>query len=430
MTASADHDIDVDSINLTDSAFWTTPLEERHAAFAALRRHKPIAFFEEPDLPPIPKGPGYWALTRYKDVVEVSRHPETWSSSQGTGSVTDMSPEAVEFFGSFINMDDPRHARQRGIVSRRFTPRQLGQVFESVAAVADELIDGIIDEGEVNLVERISVPFPLLIICDMMGIPRSQFATIEKATNSILGGGDAEFIGEQSSYEAAMDGAMTLVQVMNDLAAFKRNTPCDDLTSALVNTDVGDDMLTPAELGAFFILLAVAGNDTTRTAISHGMHYLTQNPDQRRIWQQNLVGVTPTAVEEIVRYGAPVVFMRRTATTTTELGGRTFHQGDKVVMFYGSANRDETVFANPDTFDVTREDNPHVGFGGPGPHFCLGAHLARREVGVMFNKLLTRLPDIQAVEPPVLINPTGMPLVTGVKRLQVQFTPGGTGRAL
>ena len=433
MTTASEHDIDVDAINLTDAAFWTTPLEERQAGFAALRRHRPIAFFEEPEPPPefgIPRGPGYWALTRYADVVEVSRHPEIWCSGRGSTSVVDMTPEANEFFGSFITMDDPRHARQRGIVSRRFTPRQLAKVLDNVATVADEVIDGIIDRGEVDLVETISAPFPLLIICDMMGIPRSEFRTVMDATNAILGGGDAEFVGDQPPVEAAIAGAMTLVQLMNELAEDRRKNPGDDLTSALVTADVGDDVLTPAELGPFFILLAVAGNDTTRTAISHGMHYLTQNPDQRRLWQQNPEEVTATAVEEIVRYGAPVVFMRRTATQDTELGGQSFKEGDKVVMFYGSANRDEAVFDDPDRFDVRRADNPHVGFGGPGPHFCLGAHLARRELSVMFQKLFQRLPDIQAVEPPQLLDPVSMPLVTGVKHLRVEFTPGGGGKAL
>lgn len=428
-------DIDVESVNLTDPDFWRRPLEERHAGFAALRRRKPIAFFEEPEPAPslgIPRGPGYWALTRYDDVLEVSRTPEIWCSGQGSTSIIEFTPEANEFFGSFIVMDDPRHKRQRGIVARRFTPRQLSKVLYNVAVVADEIIDGIIDQGtgEIDLVESLAVPFPLLIICDMMGIPRSEFKTVADATNKILGAGDAEFRGEEDPSQAAFAGAMTLVALMNDLAAHRRKSPTDDLTSQLVNADVGEDILTPEELGPFFILLAVAGNDTTRTAISHGMHYLSQNPDQRRIWQADPAGVAPTAVEEIVRYAAPVVFMRRTATEDTVLGGKQFAKGDKVVMFYGSANRDEAVFENPDRFDVLRKDNPHVGFGGPGPHFCLGAHLARREVSVMFQKLFERLPDIQAVEPPELLDPAALPLVTGIKRLKVQFTPGGKGKAL
>jgi cytochrome P450 len=242
------------------------------------------------------------------------------------------------------------------------------------------------------------------------------------ATNKILGGGDKEFVGDDPITEI-LGAGMTLVQLVNELAEFKRTNPGDDLTTALINAEVDDDVLTPQELGSFFILLAVAGNDTTRTALSHGMHYLAQNPDQRAIWQDDLDGVTTSAVEEIVRYAGPVVFMRRTLTRDAELSGHPLKQGDKVVMFYGSASRDESVFDDPDRFDVRRNPNPHVGFGGPGPHFCLGAHLARRELSVMFRRLFERLPDIEATAGPDLLNPMSMPLVTGVKRLPVRFTP-------
>jgi methyl-branched lipid omega-hydroxylase len=216
---------------------------------------------------------------------------------------------------------------------------------------------------------------------------------------------------------------MTLVQLVNELAEFKRTNPGDDLTTAIINAEIDDDVLTPQELGSFFILLAVAGNDTTRTALSHGMHYLTQNPDQRKIWQDDLDGVTPLAVEEVVRYAAPVVYMRRTLTQDAVLSGTELKQGEKVVMFYGSASRDEAVFEDPDRFDVRRTPNNHLGFGGPGPHFCLGAHLARRELSVMFRRLFERVPDITAVGAPELLDPMSMPLVTGVKRLPVSFTP-------
>ena len=416
------HEIGVDDINLTDPAFWTRPLEERQAAFATLRRERPIAFFEEPMFEGNPVGPGYYALTRYDDVVEVSRNPEIYCSGQGSTSVTDMPPEAAEFFGSFITMDDPKHARLRGIVSRRFTPKQLSKVMDDVAGIADEVIDGMCEKGETDFVADIAAPFPLLIICDMMGIPRSEYKTVLDATNKILGGGDAEFVGDDPITEIIGAG-MTLVQLVNELAEHKRSNPGDDLTTALINAEVDDDVLTPQELGSFFILLAVAGNDTTRTALSHGMHYLTQNPDQRKAWQDDLDGVTPLAVEEIVRYAAPVVYMRRTLTQDAVLSGKELKQGEKVVMFYGSASRDESVFEDPDRFDVRRSPNNHLGFGGPGPHFCLGAHLARRELSVMFRRLFERVPDITAVGPPELLDPMSMPLVTGVKRLPVSFTP-------
>ena len=420
--------ISADDIDLTSNAFWTQPLEQRQAGFATLRRERPIAFFPEPEFGGMSMGPGFYALTKHADVLEVSKQPQIFCSGLGSTSVTDLPPEASEFFGSFIVMDDPRHARLRGIVARRFTPKQLAKVMDNVEIVANEVIDKMAGEGEVDFVQAISAPFPLLIIMDMMGIPRSEFATVLDATNKILGAGDPEFFdGAQNEemFGQVLGAGMTLVQLMNEVAEFKRTNPGDDLTTALINAELEDDILTPVELGSFFILLAVAGNDTTRTGLSHGMHYLTQNPDQRKIWQDDLDGVSTTAVEEIVRYAAPVVYMRRTLTQDYVLSGKELKAGEKVAMMYGSASRDEDVFENPDTFDVLRNPNPHLGFGGPGPHFCLGAHLARRELNVMFRRLFERLPDIEATADPTLLDAAGLPLVTGVKRLPVKFTPVG-----
>src|SRR3546814_746255 len=334
-----------------------------------------------------------------------------------------MPTEALDFFGSFINMDDPRHARQRGIVARSFTPRQLQGVLDSVETICTEVIDGFCEKGEVDLVEVMSQPFPLLVICDMMGIPRSQFQTVLDATNVILGAGDPEFIGDRDFLGALFEAGMELISLMNALAEERRKEPTDDLTSKLVHNDLGEEMLAPEEIGPFFILLAVAGNDTTRTAISHGMNLLAQNPDQRKLWQADLDGITPTAVEEIVRVASPVTFMRRTATGDVSVSGHDFHEGDKVVLFYGAVNRDPRAFTDPERFDVRRDPNSHVGFGGPGPHFCLGAHLARREVAVAFRQLLTRLPDIEVVGDAVPLDAVGIPLVGGIKRLPVRFTP-------
>jgi cytochrome P450 len=190
-----------------------------------------------------------------------------------------------------------------------------------------------------------------------------------------------------------------------------------------VNADVGEDVLAPEELASFFILLAVAGNDTTRTAISHGMDLLARHPSQRAALQSDLDGVLPTAVEEIVRVASPVTFMRRTATGPVAIGGETFDEGEKFVLFYGAANRDPRAFDDPEVFDVRRNPNHHVGFGGPGPHFCLGAHLARREVAVAFRQLLTRFPDIETTGDPVPLAALGIPLVGGIKHLPVTFTP-------
>jgi len=407
---------------LADPTFWRLPLQERMARFAEIREEGPFVPVEF-DNPVTETRERFYAVTRYDEVVEISRRPKDFCSGKGAVSIPDMPAEALEFFGSFINMDDPRHARQRGIVARSFTPKALQKVLDSVETICAEVIDSFCERGEVDLVEVFSQPFPLLVICDMMGIPRSEFDTVLRATNVILGGGDPEYVGEGDLMAALFGAGMELIELMNELAEERRRNPTDDLTSKLVYNDLGEDMLAPEEIGPFFILLAVAGNDTTRTAISHGMSFLSQHPDQRRIWQEDLEGVTPTAVEEIVRYASPVTFMRRTATGPVELSGHAFDEGDKVVLFYGAANRDPREFDDPERFDVRRNPNPHVGFGGPGPHFCLGAHLARREVSVAFRQLLTRLPDIEVDGDVVPLDAAGIPLVGGLKRVPVRFTP-------
>jgi methyl-branched lipid omega-hydroxylase len=410
---------------IADPEFWHQPLAERMAQFAVLREQGPFLRATVPD--PLTGGEeDFFAVTRYSEVMEISKRPLDFCSGNGSTAIADLPTEAMEFFGSFIVMDDPRHARQRGIVARSFTPRQLAGVLDSVERICTEVIDGICEKGEVDLVQAVSQPFPLLIICDMMGIPRSEFKTVLNATNVILGSGDPEMVGTDDPEEimgALLGAGLELANLMNELAEDRRKNPADDLTTALVHNDVGDDILAPHELAPFFILLAVAGNDTTRTAISHGMSLLDLNPGEKARWQADIDGATPKAVEEIVRAASPVTFMRRTATRDVTLSGHDFEEGDKVVLFYGAANRDPRVFADPEKFDITRDPNPHVGFGGPGPHFCLGAHLARRELSVLFRQLLTRLPDIEVVGEPVPLQALGVPLVGGIKHLRVRFTP-------
>ncbi|HET6794901.1 MAG TPA: cytochrome P450 [Acidimicrobiales bacterium] len=408
-------------LSIADVDFWRRPLNDRMADFAGLREQ--TAFVPVQLQTPFGASDTFHAVIRHAELVEISKQPHVFCSGQGAVSIQDMPTEAMEYFGSFINMDDPRHARLRGIVGRAFTPRRLEQVLDSVEAVCAGLIDDICEQGEVDFVQAISAPFPLLVICDMMGIPRSEFRSVLEATNIILGAGDPDMMGGRDPMGALFEAGIMLTSLMTELAEERRKTPTDDLTSALVHADVEGEFLTPAELGPFFILLAVAGNDTTRTATSLGMSLLADNPDARRTWQDDIAGVTSTAVEEIVRYASPVTFMRRTATRKTTVGDHDFEEGDKVVLFYGAANRDPRVFDDPETFDIRRDPNPHVGFGGPGPHFCLGAHLARRELGVVFRQLLTRLPDIHPTGPPEYLEAMTIPLVGGVKRLPVAFTP-------
>ena len=404
---------------LVEPEFWRLPLAERMLEFAELREQGP--FLEVRAMNPLTETEErFFALSRYADVVEVSRRPQDFCSGRGAVSIADMPPEFLEFFGSFINMDDPRHARQRGIVARSFTPRKLQGVLDSVESICTEVIDGFCEQGEADLVQVLSQPFPLLIICDMMGIPRSEFDTVLRATNVILGAGDPDTLGGQEPMTAVMNAGLELTNLMNELAEKRRVDPQDDLTSALVHNDLGEDMLAPHEIAPFFILLAVAGNDTTRNAISYGMDLLSRNPEQRGLWQDDLEGGTPAAVEEIVRVASPVTYMRRTATGPTSVGDREFDEGDKLVLFYGAANRDPRAFDEPEVFDVRRSPNDHVGFGGPGPHFCLGASLARQEIKVMFKDLFQFLPDIEMVGQPEHLSSN---FINGIKHMAAKFTP-------
>jgi len=413
----------LENIDLSDIEFWAKPWDERNAAFATLRRENPIAYFPEPIIDPFPEGPGYYAITKMHDILEISRHPEIFCSGQGAVSILDMPAEMNEFYGSLISMDDPRHARLRKIVSGTFTPRMLNAVLDDVEKTAKKVVDKIVDKGEIDFVTDISMPFPLLVILDMMGIPHSEYDMVLAQSNIILSGGDPDFIPEGvDPITAFLEAGAMLAGLLNELAVLRRATPTDDLLSALVNTEVDGEQLSGDELASFFILLSVAGHETTRTALNHGITHLSQNPDQRALFLADIDGVMPTTVEEIVRYATPVVWMRRTLTQNYVLSGHEFHQGDKVIMFYGSANRDEAVFADPDTFNVLRDPNPHVGFGGPGPHFCLGAHLARREIALMFRELYARLPDLELAGPPVQLRSS---FINGVKSLPISFTPGG-----
>jgi cytochrome P450 len=418
--------LSVDQIHLSDVGFWLRPLEEREGAFATLRAERPLSFQAEADPRALgldlPQGPGYWAVTRHADVLEVSRQPEIFCSGQGS-NIADMPPAFNEFFGSMINMDDPRHARLRRIVSRGFTPRMLARVQHEVERAAAAIVDAVIDRGECDFVTEIAAALPLKIICDMLDIPHSDYRFVFDRTNLILGAGDPEYVSDPKAIiPALLRAGAELSQLAQELGRHKRREPGDDLTSALVNAEVEGERLADAEFGSFFVLLTAAGNETTRNAISHGMKALCDHPDQRALWAADFERLAPTAVEEIVRWATPVIHFRRTATRDTELRGQRIRAGEKVVLWYCSANRDEEVFASPFSFDVRRRDNPHVGFGGAGPHFCLGAHLARREVTVMFRELFRRLPDLQLVGEPQRLQSF---FIHGIKHMPCAFTPGG-----
>jgi cytochrome P450 len=411
-------DVPLSEINLGAWEFWAQDDDLREGAFATLRRQEPISWQASFVLEAEP-GEGHWALTRHEDVFHASRHPEIFSSSLGI-TIGDQTPELAEYFGSMIAMDDPRHTRLRNIVRSAFTPRVLARIEDSVRDRARRLVTAMVDDhpdGRADLVTELAGPLPLQIICDMMGIPEDDHQKVFHWTNVILGFGDPDI---STDFDEFVGVAMDIGAYAKALADDRRANPGDDLTTSLVQAELDGERLTSGEVASFFILLVVAGNETTRNAISHGVLALSRYPEQRDDWWNNYDEVAPTAVEEIVRWASPVAYMRRTVTRDTELNGVTMRAGDKVTLWYGSANRDETKFADPWTFDVRRQPNPHLGFGGGGAHFCLGANLARREITVIFEELHRRIPDIGATEEPDCLQSA---FIHGIKRLPVAWTP-------
>jgi methyl-branched lipid omega-hydroxylase len=410
-------DVALGTFELSDPEFWIEPRDFRHAAFRSLRTADELVFYDEWEYEgsPLPKGPGYWAVTRYEDVWAASRSPQIFISGRGV-NIGDIPQEMNEFIGSMIAMDDPRHFRLRNIVAKGFTPKQITQVEGYVRTKATAIIDRLLEQfpdGECDFVEQIAAPLPLQIICEMMGIPPEDEAQIFQWTNVILGVGDPEYVG---SFEQLMGVLMQMFIYAQQLGEARRADPGDDIASVLMHAEVDGERLTPQEFGSFFILLAVAGNETTRNAIAHGMKLLTDNPDQRQLWFGDFDRHVKTAVDEIVRCSTPVIHFRRTVTEDVVLQNTKISAGQKVVLWYNSANRDETVFTNPDEFDIARPLQPQqVGFGAGGPHFCLGANLARREISVIFDEIRTRLPNLVVTSEPDYLQSA---FINGIKRMR------------
>ena len=401
----------LDEINLASFDFWMR--DDVHGALAKLRRERPIAWHQHPD-----SGKGFWSLTRFDDVAAVTRDWQTFSSAYGIQAMMD--PEDIERMGairSMISTDPPRHTKLRAVVNRGFTPRMVARAEESVRRRAREIVDAIAPKGEIEFASEVSAVLPVAIICDMVGVPEPDRPRMLDLTNRLLGGGDAEYGGTKESLQQA---AEELRDYGLWLGKTRLEHPENDLASTLVQAEVDGEAMPPEDLGPFILLLIAAGNETTRTAISHGLLALTQHPDEKRRWLADLDGCAATAAEEIVRWASPVLHMRRTLTRDTTFGGVEMRQGDKVVVWYISANRDEAYCPDPYRFDITRSPNDQGGFGTGGPHFCLGSHLARREIIVMFTELLRRLPDIEATGKPEKLRSN---FIHGIKRLPAAFKP-------
>jgi cytochrome P450 len=410
---------DYDPVELSSRAFWTTTAAEREESFAVLRAERPVSWHRpvEESLMPDPTDPGYWAVTRHADIVSVSRDSGTFLSGKGVLFET-VPEELLEASQSFLAMDPPRHTTLRKLAHAAFTPRQVRRIEESIKANARAIVGELRDSGSgADFVEHCARELPIRTLSDMVGIPESERAQVAHAADALVSWADPVYLDGRNPLEVLIGSQMYLHQVAGALAADRRANPGDDLISSLVEAEVDGDRLTDAEVAAFFVLLAVAGNDTTRQTMSHAAKALTDFRDQRTWLAVDFDDRIGSAVEEFVRWATPVMTFRRTAAVDCELGGQSIRAGEKVVMFYSSGNFDERAFDQPRRFELGRKPNSHVGFGGGGLHFCLGAHVARAQLRAIFDELLTQLPDFETGDPSYVAGN----FIHGVRSLPITF---------
>lgn len=400
---------DAPTIDLTanDAYGGAHPWEQ----YAWLREHDPVHWHEEAD------GPGFWAITRYEDIRAVSRKPKLFSSAARGVMLAEADDMGLMIQRQMmLVMDPPEHDRFKMLVSRGFTPKNSERLRGRIRELAREIIDDVIERGECDLVHDVAGRLPSGLIAELMGIPRADGERLYELTELMHTTDDAVATPEER-------GAATLemLSYAGEVAARKRAEPGDDIASALVAAEVDGVGLTDGELQWFFLLLVNAGGDTTRNLLASGIQLLFDHPDERARLMGDLDGLLGTAIEEMLRYTSPVVNFRRTAMADTEIDGHPIGAGDKLMIFYGAGNRDGSVFDDPDRFDVGRDPNPHLAFGGGGPHLCLGMHVARIEIAEMLRELLTRMPDLASAGPR---EPLASNFISGTRTMPVRFTPG------
>lgn len=414
-----------DPADISSHAFWSGTAKDREKVFAELRAHRPISWhrpvnnglFEDPN------DQGFWAVVRHADLIEVTRRPGDFLSGEGI-AFESIPKELLDSAQGFIAMDPPRHTKIRRLLASAFTPKQLARIDTHIVGNARSIVDDAIkkgaDKGQINFVTEVAALVPMHNICDMIGIPAEHRRTVAYESQFADGWRDPRLLQGAEPLARLFQTITTVRAIADELIAARRRKPEDDLMTSLVQAEVDGERLTDDEIMSFFVLLIIAGNDTTRQSISHGMKALTDFPAQRAWLMEDLDGRMHSAVEEIIRWATPIMTFRRTAAHDTELGGHHITAGDKVIMFYSSANMDTEVFDHPEQLDLSRSPNKHVAFGGGGIHHCLGAQLARRQIAVIFRELLTRLPDIHVVGEPEL--GTGNFFHT-VMSMTAEFTP-------
>jgi cholest-4-en-3-one 26-monooxygenase len=383
-----------------------------HDQLKRLRNEESVFRHNDPQLPE-----GYWAITRHADVVYVSRNPELFSSYEKTAMLDEYVQEQIDNQRLFmLNQDPPDHTRMRQLVNRGFTPRMIARLEERIQQNCDDIVAQAVAKGEGDFVTLCAAELPLIVIAELMGVPVEDRHKVFDWSNRMVGGNDPEYgVTEEQRFSAAQE----MWAYANELAKEKRAQLQDDIVSKLISPDESGNVLSELEFDLFFMLLAVAGNETTRNAISGGMYAFTQHPEQ---WDRLKAdpSLIPSAADEIVRFVSPVNLFRRTPTQDVEIGGVPIKKGEKVVIYYSSANRDESVFDNPDDFDIGREPNPHVGFGGGGPHFCLGRHLAKLEIECLFRAFIQQTERVELVAEPRRLRSN---FINGIKEMTVRFVP-------
>jgi cytochrome P450 len=372
-----------------------------YEAFRELRRRAPVAWH------PYKDGTGFLALTGYDEVQAVSRDSATWSS-QAKGVMLSVSDEVAPIL---LHEDPPRHTALRKLINKGFTPRQVARLYDHIADMARQIVDEVIERGECEFVDDVAGALPSYVIAEMLGIPLEDGRRLYELTEKLHTGYVAEGENEQAK--------MQMFQYATELAARKRADPGDDIATSLLQAEVDGEHLTEWEFILFFVVLIDAGGDTTRNLVAAGILALMQHPAERQRLAAD-PSLMPTAIEEMLRYTSPVTVFVRTATEDTELRGIPVKAGDRVAMFYPSANRDESRFADPDRFDIGRAPNPHLAFGGGGTHFCLGANLARVEAAAIIPEVLSRMNDLELAGPVERLRSN---LINGIRSMPIRFTP-------
>jgi len=398
---------------LSEPSFWASA--DREKVFARLRDHHPVTWHEEPETVWSERGRGYWAVVRHEDIRWVTRDPRRFISGLGT-ELFDLPVEAARSYSGMLNMDPPEHTRFRTYVNAAFSMRRVKTLAVDIRSTISTILDAAGENRTCDFAKEVADALPTAVTCDLLGVPDADRREIARLSRAAVPLGDPEYGGRDASFRAVDE----LKDYGKHLRKDRLSAPTDDLLSVLATREIDGQRLDEDEFATFFELLVTAGIETTGASIAHGLVALLEHPAQMTAWRSDPPTYATSAVEEILRWSTPIVHFRRTVATEVEIAGTHLTDGDKVVLFYSSGNRDETVFDDPYRFDIGRTPNPHLTFGGGGPHHCLGAHLARLEIRLLFEELFVRFPDIRLAEDPVYMHSM---FFNGVKSLPSELTP-------